>query len=254
MARPQILVTNDDGILAPGLAALAEALRDLGSVTVLAPEKNWSASGHVKTMHKPLRVREAATSDGRPALACSGAPSDCVALALMGLTETDYDLVVSGINPHANLGQDVTYSGTVTAAMEASLLGKPGLAVSTDHHPEIGYGPAAAEGRRVARAILERGLPEGVLLSLNVPRRQAREFAGTRITCLGKRDYRDALVRREDPYGRPYYWIGGEHPVALPGEDTDVEAVEAGYVSITPLQMDMTARRAVETLRDWDWG
>lgn len=251
---PTILVTNDDGILAPGLAALAAALRGLGEVTVLAPEKNWSASGHVKTMHKPLRVREAATSDGRPALACSGAPSDCVALALMGLTETDFDLVVSGINPHANLGQDVTYSGTVTAAMEAALLGKPGIAVSTDHDPDIGYGPAAELGLRVARRVLERGgLPEGVLLSVNAPRRAIDAIAGTRLTRLGKRDYRDLLLRREDPYGRPYYWIGGEGPIALPGAGTDVEALAQGYASITPLQMDMTARAAIEALDGWDW-
>jgi 5'-nucleotidase len=251
---PQILVTNDDGILAPGLAFLAEALRALGTVTVLAPEKNWSASGHVKTMHKPLRVREAMTADGRAALACSGAPSDCVALALMGLTGVDFDLVVSGINPFANLGQDVTYSGTVTAAMEAALMGKPGIAISTDHDPEIGFGPAAEQGLRVARQVLARGgLPEGILLNVNAPRRRPEDIAGTRITRLGKRDYRDALLERQDPYGRPYYWIAGEGPIALPGDGTDLEALAEGWVSITPLRMDMTAHSEIERLRDWVW-
>jgi 5'-nucleotidase len=251
---PQILVTNDDGVLAPGLAALAEAMAALGTVTVVAPSKNWSASGHVKTMHKPLRLQEATLSDGRPAWACSGAPSDCVALALMGALKQDFDLVVSGINPHANMGQDVTYSGTVTAAMEAALMNRPGIAVSTDWDQAIGYGPAAEAGLMAVRMVLARGgLPPGLLLSVNAPSRPSAQILGVRVTRLGQRDYRDELVVRDDPYGRPYYWIGGEGPIALPGEGTDVEALAAGYISITPLNMDMTARSALEDIRGWGW-
>ena len=150
----QILVTNDDGVLAPGLLALAQELRKLGEVTVLAPDRNWSASGHVKTMERPLRVKEVSLADGTRALASDGAPSDCVALALLGVVPQKFDLVVSGINPNANIGHDVTYSGTVTAAMEAVINGVPGLAVSLDSKPghgELDYGPAARVAARVAR-------------------------------------------------------------------------------------------------------
>jgi 5'-nucleotidase len=249
-----ILITNDDGVRAPGLAALAEAMSTLGDVTVLAPDRNWSASGHVKTMHKPLRLHQVACSDGRPALSCSGAPSDCVALALMGVLDREVDLVVSGINPHANLGQDVTYSGTVTAAMEAALLGKPGIAVSTEQTETVGYATAAQAAVAVAKKVMNKGLPEGVLLSVNAPTLPTDQVRGTRITRLGRRDYRDQLIVRDDPYGRPYYWIGGEGPVALPGEGTDVEALEEGFISITPLHMDMSAPRSVAAeLRSWDW-
>lgn len=249
-----ILVTNDDGVRAPGIAALADALSALGDVTVLAPDRNWSASGHVKTMHKPLRLHEAACSDGRPALSCNGAPSDCVALALMGVLDREVDLVVSGINPHANLGQDVTYSGTVTAAMEAALLGKPGIAVSTEFEASLGYATGARAAVMVAGKVAERGLPEGVLLSVNAPTRPLEAVEGIRVTRLGRRDYRDQLVVRDDPYGKPYYWIGGEGPIALPGAGTDVEALEAGFISVTPLHMDMSAPGGVaDALRGWDW-
>src|SRR3990170_3675834 len=168
-----ILVTNDDGVTAPGLLALAQEMRALGQVTILAPDKNWSASGHVKTMHRPLRVKDVLLEDGTRALASDGAPSDCVALAILGLTPEKVDLVVSGINPHANVGHDVTYSGTVTAAMEAAIAGLPGMAVSLDspegHPGPLDYSAAATVAARLIRQILAHGLPRGILLNLNVP-------------------------------------------------------------------------------------
>jgi 5'-nucleotidase len=252
-----ILVTNDDGVQAPGLLALAQEMRALGEVTVLAPDRNWSASGHVKTMERPLRVRETKLADGTPALTTDGAPSDCVALALLGIVPGVVDLVVSGINPNANLGHDVTYSGTVTAAMEAVIGAVKGIAVSL-HSPEnfkgaLDYAPAARAARRIAQKVLDEGLPEGVLLNVNVPYLNDDQIKGTIITRQGLRVYRDALDKRLDPRGRPYYWIGGEAPTGIPEDGTDVGALSAGYVSITPLQLDLTAFAAIDRLREWSW-
>ncbi len=252
-----ILVTNDDGVTAPGLLALAQALRPLGEVTVLAPDRNWSASGHVKTLDRPLRVRPTTLADGSPALTTDGAPSDCVALPLLGLLDKKVDLVVSGINPWANLGHDVTYSGTVTAAMEAAIGGLPGIAVSLNtppqHQGERDYEPAAEVGRRVAEQVIANGLPPNTLLSVNVPYFPLAEIKGFHITRQGLRVYRDELVRRTDPHGRPYYWIGGEFPDGVPDDGTDFGALAQGFVSITPLHLDLTAYAAMDGLKGWAW-
>ena len=252
-----ILVTNDDGVTAPGLLALAREMRNLGEVSVVAPDRNWSASGHVKTMHRPLRVKRTSLDDGTQALATDGAPSDCVALAVLGILEDKVDLVVSGINPNANLGHDVTYSGTVTAAMEAVIWDLPGIAVSLDspgnHLADLDYQPAARVAGHVVRKVLEKSLPAGILLNVNVPYRPYDQLKEFRITRQGLRVYRDQLDSRVDPRGVPYYWIGGEAPTGVPEEGTDFGALSRGYVSITPLQMDMTAYSEMESLRAWDW-
>jgi 5'-nucleotidase len=252
-----ILVTNDDGVQAPGLLALAQAMRSLGRVTVFAPDRNWSASGHVKTMDRPLRAREVILADGTTALATDGAPSDSVALALLGVVKEKIDLVVSGINPHENIGHDVTYSGTVTAAMEAVIGGVPGLAFSLhspeDFHGVLDYSTAAQVARRVAENVITKSLPEGVLLNVNVPYLKENEIKGFMITRQGLRLYRDALDARTDPRGKPYYWIGGEFPLGVDEEGTDYGALLAGFVSITPLQLDLTAREAMEGLKTWTW-
>lgn len=252
-----ILVTNDDGVWAPGLLALAQELRSLGKVSILGPDRNWSASGHVKTLERPLRVKETLLADGSKALASDGAPSDCVALAFLGLLNEPIDLVVSGINPNANLGHDVTYSGTVTAAMEGAIWGLPAIAVSLDA-PEYHVGPldfhtAARVACRVARSVIDRGMPDKTLLNVNVPYREEAELRGYMVTRQGLRIYRDVLVKREDPRGRPYYWIGGEVPTGVPDEGTDIGALADGYVSITPLHLDMTAYPVMEALREWSW-
>ncbi|HEX7621773.1 MAG TPA: 5'/3'-nucleotidase SurE [Anaerolineales bacterium] len=252
-----ILVTNDDGVQAPGLLALAQELRKLGKVTVFAPERNWSASGHVKTMDHPLRAREVILADGTAALATDGAPSDSVALALLGVVKEKIDLVVSGINPHENIGHDVTYSGTVTSAMEAVIGGVPGIAISLnspeDFQGSLDYEPAASVARRVVQKVMAEELPEGVFLNVNVPYLKEDEIKGFVITRQGLRLYRDELDSRKDPRGKPYYWIGGQFPLGVLEEGTDYGAIKAGYVSITPLQLDLTAREAMEEMKKWKW-
>ncbi len=253
----QILATNDDGITAPGLAALVTEMRSLGQVSVLAPDHNWSASGHVKTMHRPLRVREVTLADGSPAWASDGAPSDCVALALLGYIPEKIDLVVSGINPNANIGHDVTYSGTVTAAMEAAIGGVPGIAFSL-HAPEdfqgtLDFVPAARLARRVVAQVLNIGLTPNLLLNVNIPYLTEDRIKGIVVTRQGLRVYRDRLDRRVDPRGRPYYWIGGDSPTAIPDEGTDFSAIDSGYVSITPLHLDMTDFQVLESLKNLPW-
>ncbi len=250
-----ILVTNDDGVTAPGLLALAQEIRKLGNVTVFAPDKNWSASGHVKTLDRPLRVRETTLADGSSAFASDGAPSDCVALPLLGLTDP-VDLVVSGINPYSNIGHDVTYSGTVTAAMEAVISGVPGIAFSvasqdkTDSSP-TDYSHAAQVARVVTKKAIAEGLPKGVVLNVNIPYLSVQSIKGLMITRQGLRVYRDALDKRIDPRGHPYYWIGGDAPTGINEDGTDVGALAQGYVSITPLQLDLTNYKAMDVLKKW---
>ena len=250
-----ILVTNDDGVTHPGLLALAQALRPLGKVSVLAPDRNWSASGHVKTLDRPLRVKETELADGTPALSSDGAPSDCVALALLGLLPV-VDLVVSGINPNANLGHDVTYSGTVTAAMEAAIGGVPGIAVSLNS-PENSVKPdfraAGSIARRVAAQVMAHGLPPVTLLNVNVPYLPEGQLRGILVTRQGLRLYRDKLEPRLDPRGRPYYWIGGEAPSGVLEDGTDIGGLAQGYVTVTPLQLDLTAYPLMDTLKGWNW-
>jgi 5'-nucleotidase len=250
------LLTNDDGIDDPGLLALAQALRAVMDVSVLAPDHNWSASGHVKTMHRPLRVWPTSLADGSPALTSDGAPSDCVALAVLGLLETPPNLVVSGINPHANVGHDVTYSGTVTAAMEAAISGLPGFAVSLDspedHHGPLDFATAAHVAARIIPQAMAAGMPHGLFLNINIPYLSLAELRGVVLTRQGLRVYRDALVRREDPRHRPYYWIGGDAPTGINEEGTDFWALREGWVSITPLQLDLTDRVQLDLLRAWE--
>lgn len=249
---PHILVTNDDGVEAPGLLALTQALRQIGRVTVFAPERNWSIAGHNKTMHKPLRVWSVRLQDGTEAMTTNGAPSDCVALAHLGLVADPIDVVVSGINSTPNLGYDVTYSGTVAAAMEAAISGWPGIAISLD----VGEGPrhwrtAARAAVDVVRMVLAHGLPADTLLNINAPDVAWEDVRGYRATRLGRRVYRDVLIKRLDPRGVPYYWIGGDPPTGYPDEGTDLQALTNNFVSITPLHMDMTQHRFLETVRGW---
>lgn len=251
-----ILCTNDDGVQAPGLLALVQEMRKLGKVSVLAPDHNWSASGHVKTLNRPLRVKEVLLADNTPALTSDGAPSDCVALALLGIITEPVDLVVSGINPFANAGHDLTYSGTVTAAMEAVIGGIQAIAVSVNG-PEDGerreYAASARAAGQIATLVLKNGLPPGILLNVNVPYLPAEKLCGFLVTRQGLRVYRDILVRREDPRGRPYYWIGGDIPTGVVEDGTDFGALAAGFVSITPIHLDLTAHHLEETFRTWDW-
>jgi 5'-nucleotidase len=252
-----ILVTNDDGVNAPGLLALAQEMNTLGKVSILAPDRNWSISGHVKTIDRPLRVRKIRLSDEIYAYASDGAPSDCVALAISGFYDEKIDLIVSGINPYANLGHDVTYSGTVTAAMESAIWGIPAVAVSLDspdNYPDIvDYGPAARVARQVVQATVQNGLASNVLLNVNVPFLSDDEIKGYRITRMGLRVYHDKLDRRVDPRGKPYYWTAGDLPTGVPERGTDIGALADGYVSITPIQLDLTAYHVIPDINSWKW-
>ncbi len=250
----RILLTNDDGVHAPGLLALKQALADIGEVHVLAPDHNWSAAGHTKTMHKPLRVFQDRLADGTPVLVTTGTPSDCVGLALLGVIPERPDLVVSGINDGPNLGADITYSGTVAGAMEAVINGIPAIAVSQDWGEERDWKLAAELAARLALQVLERGLPPKTLLNLNVPALPRDRLRGVRVTRLGRRVYRDVLIKRLDPRGQPYYWIGGEPPTGVPDPEahTDVGALAQGYASVTPLNIDMTDYEFLPELQRWD--
>jgi len=255
-----ILVTNDDGVQSLGLLALKRALRALADVIVLAPERNWSASGHAKTMHKPLRVHEVKLADGSVAHSCSGGPTDCVALAAEGVLGKRPDLVVSGINNGYNIGNDITYSGTVACALEATIYGIPGIAVSTaaaKQSPvdvDILHPIAGEYALMVAKRVLHEGLLADTLLNVNVPALAPHEIRGIEITRQGKRRYQDELIRREDPYGQPYYWLGGLGVIDFPDDGTDVGAIANGFVSVTPIGLDYTAHGFLATLQDWQLG
>jgi 5'-nucleotidase len=252
-----ILVTNDDGILAPGLMALAKAMRNFGEVSIMAPDRNWSGGGHVKTLDRPLRIKEVTLADGSLAYASDGAPSDCVALALLGFFPEKIDLVVSGINPMPNLGHDVTYSGTVTAAMESVIWGIPAIAFSVNsnesHLDAVDYSASIDVIQQIIEKILQHRIPAGILLNVNLPYLPKGEIKGIRITRQGLRVYNDRLDRRVDPRGREYFWIGGDKPTGLPENGTDIGALDGGYVSITPLQLDLTAYPALHMINQWNW-
>lgn len=249
-----ILVTNDDGVDAPGLLALKQGLASVGDVVVVAPDRNWSAAGHTKTLHKPLRIQTVSLGDGSCAYATDGAPTDCVAIVMLGFLKEKPALVVSGINPAGNLAHDLTYSGTVAAAMEGAINEIPSIAVSldADHDDNIDFSPAAEYASRIARRVLSSGLPPDTFLNVNVPGVPLREIRGVRITRLGKRIYRDALVERQDPQGKSYYWIGGDPPSGVIEKGTDFGALSEHYVSITPVHMDMTSHALIDRLKPWE--
>jgi 5'-nucleotidase len=256
-----ILLTNDDGVESPGLLALKQGLQDVGEIVVLAPDHNWSAAGHGKTMHKPLRLQEVKLADGSSALATNGGPSDCVALAVLGVLSRHPDLVISGINPGSNVAQDMTYSGTVAGALEAHISGVPAIAISLaiklqprgladEDAPNPDFSCAAHFAAILARRVLASGRKD-LLLNVNVPAIRCAEIAGVEITRLGQRIYRDVLVERQDPRGRKYYWIGGEPPSGVIEEQTDVAALAANKISVTPLQIDLTAYHLFDELHSW---
>lgn len=246
--EPLILVTNDDGVHAPGLRCLAEAMRPIGRPVIVAPERDSSAVSHALTMDRPLRVKRLAED----IYSIDGTPTDCVTIGISKILAVRPCLVASGINPGANLGDDVSYSGTVSAAVEATMLGIPALAVSLVASESYDYTVAAEYARLVAGFILERGLPRDTLLNVNVPARPLTEIPGLCFTRQGRRGYEGAIKETADPWGRRHYWIGGGTPCWDSGGDTDAHAVLSGYVSVTPLHLDLTNHEALALLRrEW---
>jgi 5'-nucleotidase len=243
----EILVTNDDGIHADGLRALAKALRPLGHVTVIAPDREQSAASHALTLHRPLRIRKVEED----ILSVDGTPTDCVLLGVHGYLKQKPDLVVSGINHGPNMGNDTTYSGTVAAAVEGTFLGIPSVALSLATWKEADFAPAGDVAHHLVRTFLDHGIRPGMCLSVNIPPIPREAMKGVRVTRLGKRVFRDVIVEKTDPRGKLYYWIGGEDPTWEPDERSDFNAVNEGYVSVTPLLLELTDYRAIVEMEAW---
>ncbi|MCX5794353.1 MAG: 5'/3'-nucleotidase SurE [Elusimicrobia bacterium] len=246
MKRYRILVTNDDGIHGPGLRPLIAAMQDLGTVVAVVPDQERSADSHSLTLHKPIRVYRMAEG----IVTVTGSPADCARYGVLREMKGAVDLVVSGINHGYNLGEDIIYSGTVAAAREARILGLPAVAFSQDPG-QRSYEASAGYARDLARQVLRRGLPPGVILNVNFPRARPAGFRGAAAARLGQRIYSNCISRRSDPRGRTYYWLGGSRArwVKLPG--TDVAAVASGRVSVTPLHLDQTDRPMLGVLKGW---
>jgi 5'-nucleotidase len=242
-----ILVTNDDGILSPGLTVLADALSELGRVVVVAPDRERSAIGHSLTLHAPLRAEQL----HEDFFSVSGTPTDCVNLGIHGLLDARPDLVVSGINRGGNLGDDITYSGTVAAAMEATLMDVPAFAVSLESKTFTAedFVPAADFSRFLAGHVCKHGLPTDTFLNINVP---SGELRGVQLTRQGKRNYTETVEEKTDPRGKKYYWIGGGELGFHDVEGTDFHAVVRRFVSVTPLHLDLTNYRSFDVLSAWD--
>jgi 5'-nucleotidase len=240
---PRILVTNDDGIYSEGLRKLADACRTIGDVVIVAPDREQSAASHALTLNRPLRVLQIQDREW----IVDGTPSDCVNLALLKILKNERpDLIVSGINFGPNLGDDVTYSGTISAAFEGALLNVPSIAFSAVVGEHFSFERCAEFAAKLIRVALEQHRDPRVILNVNFP---VREFEGVRITRLGRRVYAEGVIERLDPRGRKYYWIGGEAPVWDRDEGTDFDAVSSGYVSITPLHLDLTHHESIARLK-----
>ncbi len=241
-----ILISNDDGIRSEGIKSLAKALNRVGTVYVVAPDRERSAASHSLTLHRPLRVEEV----GPRLFSVDGTPTDCVTLAVNGILPVRPDIVVSGINKGGNLGEDVSYSGTVSAAMEGTLLGIPSIAVSLVSRDNFDFRPAARFSAKLVRHIFKKGLPKDTLLNVNVP--AVKNIKGYKITTQGKRFFSDAVVEKVDPRGKKYYWIGGDMERWEGGKDADFYAVGKGYISITPIHLDMTNYISINELQRWN--
>jgi len=239
-----ILVCNDDGVFSPGIRALSAALATVDDVWVVAPDRDQSAVSHSVTLQRPLRIEALEPR----VFAVDGTPTDCVILAVRRILKDRPRLVVSGINHGANLGDDVTYSGTVSAAMEATLLGIPAMAVSLVGRRDFDFTAAAEFAARLARTFAQEGLPPDTLLNVNVPALPPAEIRGFLLTRQGKRRYTEAIVENTDPRGRKYYWIGGGEPAIEGPEGTDFAAIDAGYISVTPLHLDLTNYTSLDRL------
>jgi 5'-nucleotidase len=243
----KILVSNDDGYLATGINVLTAALEVVAEVVVMAPDRNRSAASNSLTLSNPLRVSEVAPNRYK----VDGTPSDCVHLALTGFLDFEPDLVVSGINHGANLGDDVIYSGTVAAAMEGRFLGLPTIAVSLVGQSLKHFETAAAVAVELVEKIERAPLASDVVLNVNVPNVALNELQGVRATRLGFRHKSEQILEDKDPYGRPIYWVGPAGAGQDAGEGTDFFAIEQGYASVTPLKVDLTRHSAVKDLSDW---
>lgn len=248
----RILLTNDDGIYAPGIHAFLPVLSELGEVSIVAPDRERSATGHGITVHHPLRVQRYCIPDSSVcAWMVDGTPADCVKIAIQALLPIKPDLVVSGINLGSNLGTDILYSGTVSAAVEGVILGVPSVAVSLTEIKDIDFTYAAQVAKGIISKMLENGLPPNTLLNINVPPGQAKDIKGISITKLGNRQYENTFERRKDPRGRVYYWLGGDIIDVDNDPDSDIATVESGRISVSPVHFDLTNYHIMNKLKKW---
>ncbi len=246
--KPLILVTNDDGVYAPGIRMLFDAVQTLGEAVIVAPERDNSAVSHALTMSRPLRVQQIDTH----IFAIDGTPTDCVTIATRKILARRPDLLVSGINPGPNLGDDISYSGTVSAAIEGTMYGIPSLAFSLGGPPPHDFEVAAAVAWKLASLALAWSLPPDTLLNINIPPLAAGAIRGIRFTRQGRRMYQDSILETFDPWGRKHYWIGGGTVRWSEGDNTDDQAVSKGYISVTPIQLDLTNHNGLSYLeRNW---
>ncbi len=255
-SKPLILVCNDDGIQAPGLLALAAGLDEIGDVCVVAPLTEQSAVGHAITTRQPVRTKPwpfRVPSGQIPAFSVSGTPADCVKLAIDKLLPSRPAIVVSGINQGPNAAVNVIYSGTVSAATEAAILGIPAVAISYCRWRGGDFETSARIARRVVSAVLEKGLPPGVLLNVNVPDLIEERLSGMAITRQARSKWEESFTERMDPFNEPYYWMSGRFVNLDSGDHTDLNAIENGYVSITPIHHDLTAHSFLDDLQRWEW-
>lgn len=248
-----ILLSNDDGYQAPGIKVLARALKRLGQVVTVAPQWEQSGTSHSLTLYRPLRTKKISPD----VYAVSGTPTDAVMIGVYCILKKKPDLIISGINHGPNMGDDITYSGTVAAAMEGTILEIPSIAVSlaissnTEPVESRRFQKAARFTARLAKAVIKNGIPKGTLLNVNIPDNDRVEMRRYLITRLGKREYLDVITEKIDPRGEPYFWIGGHYIITDKGPETDYGAIQNNYISVTPLDVDMTNRRIIDSLKEW---
>lgn len=251
--KPLILVSNDDGISAPGLRALVEAVRSLGEVVIVAPDSPQSGMGHAVTISRPLRLDQTDLYGNLKAFQCSGTPADCVKLAVDKVLHRKPDLLVSGINHGSNSSINVIYSGTMSAAVEGAIEGIPSAGFSLCNYAyHADFSLAVKTARLIATDMLKNGMPNGVLLNVNIPNVTEQETAGIKVCRQANAKWKEDFDERQDPNGRKYYWLSGKFVNYDKGNDTDEWALANGYVSVVPVQFDLTAHHAIATLNDWN--
>ncbi|WP_299529491.1 5'/3'-nucleotidase SurE [Ulvibacterium sp.] len=256
MAKPLILVTNDDGITAPGLRALVQYMKELGDVVVVAPDSPQSGMGHAITLDNTLysqKVQIDLESGAMAEYSCSGTPADCVKLALQELLERKPDICVSGINHGSNSSINVIYSGTMSAAIEAGIEGVPAIGLSLcDYSWEANFAPCGPFVQKIVRESLENGIPNGVVLNVNIPKTEDKGIHGIKVCRQARANWKEKFDKRTNPMGKDYYWLTGEFELLDHGEDTDEWALSQGYISVVPTQFDLTAYHAIQQLNTWD--
>jgi len=246
-AHPLILISNDDGVHSEGLRVLTQKLKRIGRVVVVAPDQERSAASHALTLHRPLRIKKIS----KDIYAVDGTPTDCINLGINQILRQRPDIIVSGINHGPNLGDDMHYSGTVSAALEGGIMGVPSIAISVVSRENFHFEFASEFAVKLAKKILSHGLPKGIILNVNVPNLPSSAIRGFKFTSQGKRNYGNIIVEKLDPRGKKYFWIGGEEVGFEDIPNTDCWAIAKGNVSITPLRVDMTDRAALNVLKKW---